>query len=453
MLDPSLLNERIEELEQGLKRRNVGLEVVSNVKSLSQRRKSLIKSVEALKAARNQGATLVAQLKAKAKTDALAGTQAEEKILENRKLGDEIKIADQELESVSEQLTELALHLPNIPHEGVPSGTSAEDNQLVKSWGTPRTISEPISDHVSLGLKHKILDFERAALLSGARFSLLMGAGAQLSRALAQFMLDHHTIKRGYQEVNPPLLVNRKTMTGTGNLPKFEQDLFKTQLEDKELFLIPTAEVSLTNIYADTIMDGSELPVRLTAHTACFRSEAGSYGKDVRGLIRQHQFEKVELVKFTKQEDSFQELEAMVQDAEAILEALELPYRRLLLCSGDMGFSATKTYDLEVWIPSQNTYREISSCSNCVDFQSRRAGIRYRDRPEDKPKFAHTLNGSGLAIGRTLVAVLENGQQADGSIGLPVALTPYLVKFLETTSNSKGPGRLEKRGEQIFIVS
>lgn len=452
MLDSSFFAERFNELEAGLKKRNASLDLLDQLKALSQQKKQMQLQVETLKAQRNQAAQAVAELKAKSKTDPEAARLAEEKIKSNRELGEQIKTMDSALSEVTQKLDSFVMVIPNLTHETVPAGASSDENKEVKSWGKPKALSFTPKDHADLGVALGLLDFEKGSLLSGARFTVLTGAGAQLSRAIAQFMLDHHTVLRGYQEVNPPLLVTRKTMTGTGNLPKFEQDLFKTQVDDRELFLIPTAEVSLTNLYAGSILDGSQLPIHLTAHTPCFRSEAGSYGKDVKGLIRQHQFEKVELVKFSKPEESMNELESMVSDAEAILEALELPYRRMLLCAGDMGFSATKTYDLEVWIPSQSMYREISSCSNCWDFQARRAQIRYREKPEDKPRLLHTLNGSGLAVGRTWVALIENGQQEDGSILLPKALTPYLEKFVGI-KHAHFKGKFTRDSDRIRIVS
>ena len=315
--------------------------------------------------------------------------------------------------------------MPNLPHESVPVGTSADDNVEVRRWGTPREFSFTPKPHWDLGAALGILDFERATRMSGARFAVLMGAGAQLSRALINFMLELHATEHGYTEVEPPFLVNRTALTGTGNLPKFEQDLFKISGE-WDLFLIPTAEVPVTNLHREEILDGRLLPLKYTAYTPCFRSEAGSYGADVRGLIRQHQFDKVELVKFTTPEQSHEELERLTRDAETVLERLGLPYRRMLLCTGDMGFASAKTYDIEVWLPSQKTFREISSCSNTEAFQARRAQIRYRPDGTGKAHLAHTLNGSGLAIGRTLIAILENYQQEDGSVIVPEVLRPYM---------------------------
>jgi seryl-tRNA synthetase len=314
--------------------------------------------------------------------------------------------------------------VPNLPHASVPVGKSSEDNQEVRRHGTPRAFDFEPKPHWEIGDALGILDFERAARMSGARFSVLRGAGARLERALINFMLDLHTREHGYTEFVPPFLVNADALRGTGNLPKFEQDLFKIA-GDWDLYLIPTAEVPLTNLHRGEILDGRELPFRYTAYTPCFRSEAGSHGADVRGLIRQHQFDKVELVKFTTPDQSFDELESLTANAEEVLKRLELPYRTIVLCTGDMGFASAKTYDIEVWLPSFGTYREISSCSNCTDFQARRAGIRFRRGATGKSELAHTLNGSGLAVGRTLVAILENGQRKDGSVAIPEALRPY----------------------------
>jgi len=335
-----------------------------------------------------------------------------------------IKELDGELREVEESLEGLLLTVPNIPHAATPVGASEEENVEVRQWGTPGSFDFEVQDHVDIGAGLGILDFERASKLSGARFSLLKGAGARLERALINFMLDLHTTEHGYQETLPPFLVSRQTMTGTGQLPKFEDDLFHT--EDVDLFLIPTAEVPVTNIHRDEILGADELPLCYTAFTPCFRKEAGSHGRDTRGLIRQHQFNKVELVKFVKPEDSDTELEKLLGNAETVLQKLGLPYRVVDLCTGDIGFSAARTFDIEVWLPAQNCYREISSCSTFTDFQARRANIRFRREPKAKPEFVHTLNGSGLAVGRTLVAILENFQQADGSVIIPEALRPYM---------------------------
>jgi seryl-tRNA synthetase len=338
----------------------------------------------------------------------------------------EVKTLDGELEEIETRLRDALLVIPNLPDPAVPVGPDAESNREIRRVGEPPEFSFTPKAHWDLGPDLGILDFERAAKISGARFAVYRGAGARLERALIQLMLDVHTKERGYLEVIPPYLVTAETLTGTGQLPKFEGDLFKTRAGDRDLFLIPTAEVPLTNLHRDEILDADALPVRYVAFTPCFRSEAGSYGKDVRGLIRQHQFHKVELVKLATPETSMSELEGMVADAEEILKRLGLAYRVVLLSTGDMGFAAAKTYDLEVWLPGQGIYREISSCSNCTDFQARRASLRYRPEAKAKPRFLHTLNGSGLAVGRTLIAVIENYQQADGSVVIPTALRPYM---------------------------
>ncbi|MFL5813404.1 MAG: serine--tRNA ligase [Bdellovibrionia bacterium] len=426
MLDARYFAENVAELEKGLKRRNADTGLIEQITSLSKRRRELIQETEGLKAQRNSASQEIAQLKAKSKTDPAAAAQADEKVKAMRAVGDRIKALDDELRQIEEKFQSIALGLPNIPDASVPDGSSAEQNVEVRRWGNPRKFDFQPKDHVDLGEGLGILDFERAGKISGARFSLSLGAAAALERALIQLMLDLHTRQHGYREAIPPFLVSRTAMTGTGQLPKFEEDAFKTGMADRELFLIPTSEVPLTNIYRDEILPPGTLPQYFTAYSPCFRSEAGSYGKDTRGLIRQHQFQKVELVKIVEPQTSFDELEKMVANAEKVLQMLELPYRTMLLCSGDMGFSATKTYDLEVWLPAQNTYREISSCSNCGDFQARRAGIRFRAQAEGKPQFAHTLNGSGLAVGRTFVAILENYQEADGSVRIPKALNRYL---------------------------
>jgi seryl-tRNA synthetase len=426
MLDPRYFQENLPELEKALQRRNAAPELSSQLAGFSRRRKELIHETETLKAQRNAVTQEVAQLKAKAKTDPAAAKAADEKVAASRAIGDKVKALDEELKTAEGQLQALAMSIPNIPHASVPTGKDSSGNQEVHRWGTPRTFDFEPKDHVSLGEGLRVLDFERAGKLSGARFALYFGAGATLERALIQFMLDLHTREHGYREVIPPFMVNRETMTGMGQLPKFEQDLFKTTVSDRELFLIPTSEVPVTAIYRDEILDPGVLPAYFTSYSPCFRSEAGSYGKDTRGLIRQHQFQKVELVKVVPAENSFGELEGMRKNAERVLELLELPYRTVLLCSGDMGFNSSKTYDLEVWLPAQKDYREISSCSNCEDFQARRAAIRYRSEAQAKPKFAHTLNGSGLAVGRTFVALLENGQDAAGNVKIPKALHRYL---------------------------
>ncbi|MGH9761943.1 MAG: serine--tRNA ligase, partial [Blastocatellia bacterium] len=351
--------------------------------------------------------------------------EAESRRAAVREMGDKIAEAERNLAGVEEELNALMTTLPNLPHDSVPVGKDESSNKEVRRWGDPRVFDFEPLDHVDIGARLGILNMEDAAKITGARFAILTGAGARLERALINFCLDLHTKQHGYLEVLPPFIVNANTLYGTGQLPKFEADLFKLQ-DDRNFYLIPTAEVPLTNIPGGKILDGSELPMKMTAYTPCFRSEAGSYGKDTRGLIRQHQFDKVELVKITRPEDSYEELEGLVKDAEAVLQTLELPYRTMVLSTGDMSATSAKTYDIEVWLPSQNTYREISSCSNCEAFQARRAQIRFRRESTSRPEYAHTLNGSGLAIGRTWLAILENYQQQDGSVTIPDALRPYM---------------------------
>jgi seryl-tRNA synthetase len=426
MLDGKYFQDQVGELEAGLKKKRADSALISQVTSLARSRKELIRETEALKAQRNAVTQEIAQLKAKAKSDPAAAKAADEKVAAMRAAGDQVKAKDEQLKAVEEQFSDLALRLPNLPHSSVPEGADLASNVEVRKWGSPTKLPFTPKDHVSLGEGLGILDFERAGKISGARFALYLGAGATLERALIQFMLDLHTREHGYTEAIPPFMVNRASMTGTGQLPKFEEDLFKTQVADRELFLIPTSEVPLTNIRRDEVIEAGVLPLCYTAYSPCFRSEAGSYGKDTRGLIRQHQFQKVELVKIVEPEKSYDELEKMVKNAEKVLELLELPYRTMLLCGGDMGFGAAKTYDLEVWLPAQDAYREISSCSNCDDFQARRAQIRYRSEAQGKPKLAHTLNGSGLAVGRTFVAILENFQNEKGHVRIPKALDRYI---------------------------
>lgn len=426
MLDAAYFDSKLDELGRGLKRRNASSDLLSQLQGLAQRRKKLLQEVETLKARRNAVSQEVGRLKAQAKKDPKANELADQQMAESRALGETIKGLDDQLKTAEEELRGLALTIPNLPDASAPEGVDAEGNVEVRKGGVPAKLSFEPKDHVTLGEGLGILDFERAGKLSGARFAIYLGAGAALERALIQFMLDLHTREHGYREVIPPFMVTRETMTGTGQLPKFEGDLFKTVFSDRELFLIPTSEVPLTNIHAGEILEGAQLPLYFTAYSPCFRSEAGSYGKDTRGLIRQHQFQKVELVKLTEPESSMDELEKMVANAERVLQVLGLPYRTMLLCGGDMGFASAKTYDLEVWLPAQNAYREISSCSNCTDFQARRAGIRYRKDSKEKPKWVHTLNGSGLAVGRTFVAILENFQDADGNVKIPKPLHRYL---------------------------
>ncbi len=441
MLDPKYFNENTAELEKALERRNASPDLVASLKDLSRARRDLIQETEKLKSVRNAASQEIAQLKAKAKSDPVAAAAADKRVLEMRAVGDQVKALDDKLKVIQEQLDSIALRIPNIPHSSVPDGKDAEQNVEARKWGEPKKFSFQPLDHVALGEGLGILDFERAGKISGARFSLYMGAGATLERALIQFMLDLHTREHGYEEVIPPFMVSRAAMTGTGQLPKFEEDLFKTQVADRELFLIPTSEVPLTNILRDEILAPGTLPRYFTAYSPCFRSEAGSYGKDTKGLIRLHQFQKVEMVKITEAEKSYEELEKMVKNAEKVLELLGLPYRTVLLCAGDMGFGATKTYDLEVWLPAQDTYREISSCSNCEDFQARRAQIRYRKDAQGKPILAHTLNGSGLAVGRTFVAILENYQDAGGNVEIPKPLHRYI----------EGAPGFTRDGDKIWI--
>jgi seryl-tRNA synthetase len=380
----------------------------------------LVTEIEQLKREHNTANETIAELKKQGATDAFNAAREAGKAR-----GAEIKNLEVRLGDVARERDALLLAIPNLPHASVPVGKSADDNVEVRRWGSPRQFEFEPKAHWDLGPALGILDFERAARMSGARFSVLLGAGARLARALINFMLDLHTREHGYMEVEPPFLVNREALVGTGNLPKFEPDLFRVAGE-WDLFLIPTAEVPLTNLHREEMIDGRQLPKRYTAYTPCFRSEAGSHGADVRGLIRQHQFDKVELVAFATPEQSHDELEKLTRNAETVLERLELPYRRMLLCTADMGFASAKTFDIEVWLPSQRTYREISSCSNTEAFQARRAAIRFRRDGTGKTHFAHTLNGSGLAVGRTLIAILENGQQADGSVVIPAALRPFM---------------------------
>src|SRR3954463_3989098 len=418
MLDPAFICDHIEVVRTGL--RNRGLEpdkALEEIATLETARRRLIPELEGLKRQQNTSGDEIARPKGQGH-DTAPVQEA------NRARAQQIKQLGFQLDSVDHQRQVAVLNLPNLPHSSVPAGKSAADNVEVRRVGEPRAFDFVAQAHWDLGPALGILDFERATKIAGARFSVLRGAGARLSRALINFMLDLHTREHGYLEVEPPFLANSATLQGTGQLPKFEQDLFKIA-GDWDLYLIPTAEVPLTNLHRGEILDGRELPILYTAYTPCFRSEAGSYGQDVRGLIRQHQFDKVELVKLTTPEQSYQELEALTADAEQVLDRLELPYRTVLLCTGDMGFASAKTYDIEVWLPSGG-YREISSCSNTEAFQARRANIKFRAGGSGKAEFVHTLNGSGLAVGRTLIAILENYQQQDGSVVIPAALRPYM---------------------------
>ncbi|WP_298432161.1 serine--tRNA ligase [Geobacter sp.] len=415
MLDPKHLRENLESVEERLATRG-GTVTLGRFRELDSRRRDLLREAESLKAVRNAASEEISRIKDK--------SQAQPRIAEMREVSARIKVLDEELRGVDEELQAVLLTIPNIPHESVPVGASETDNREVRKWGEAPRFGFTPKPHWEVGEALGILDFERGAKLTGARFTLYRGAGARLERALINFMLDLHTERHGYVETLPPFMVNRESMTGTGQLPKFEEDLFR--LADTDYYLIPTAEVPVTNIHRGEILKGSELPLSYTAYTPCFRKEAGSYGKDVRGLIRQHQFNKVELVKFAHPATSYDELERLLADAEEVLRQLGLHYRVVELCTGDMGFSAAKTYDIEVWLPAQDTYREISSCSNFEDFQARRASIRFREDDKAKPEFIHTLNGSGLAVGRTLVAILENYQQEDGTVAVPEVLRPYM---------------------------
>ncbi len=390
------------------------------LRTLIEQRRTLTGQVEQLRSELNKGSEKIAKLKREKQP-------ADDSMAAMKVVGEQIKKIDDELRGIEETLTDLNLRIPNLPHVSVPVGKDSSGNKEERRWGTPPALTAPAKSHWDLGEALGILDFDRAAKVSGARFAVLTGAGARLERALINYMLDLHTTQHGYREVLPPFLVNRSSMTATGQLPKFEEDLFR--LRDEDYFLIPTAEVPVTNLHRDETLNESALPIRYTAYTPCFRREAGSYGKDTRGLIRLHQFNKVELVAFAKPEQSYEELERLTGHAEAILQGLGLHYRVVTLCAGDMGFSATKTYDIEVWFPFQNQYREISSCSNFEGFQARRASIRYKGsagKKDTKTEFVHTLNGSGLAVGRTLAAILEHYQQPDGSVTIPEVLRHYM---------------------------
>ncbi|APU30319.1 serine--tRNA ligase [Ectopseudomonas alcaliphila JAB1] len=419
MLDSKLVRTQLTEIAERLATRGFALDV-ARFEALESQRKSVQVRTEQLQAERNSRSKSIGQAKAR-------GEDIAPLLAEVDQMGSDLEAGKRELDAIQNELDNLLLNIPNLPHESVPVGADEDGNVEVARWGTPRSFDFEIKDHVALGEQHGWLDFETAAKLSGARFALLRGPIARLHRALAQFMINLHTGEHGYEEAYTPYLVQAPALQGTGQLPKFEEDLFKIRREDQaDLYLIPTAEVSLTNIVAGEILDAKQLPLKFVAHTPCFRSEAGASGRDTRGMIRQHQFDKVEMVQIVEPSKSFEALESMTANAERVLQLLELPYRKLALCTGDMGFSAVKTYDLEVWVPSQDKYREISSCSNCGDFQARRMQARYRNPETGKPELLHTLNGSGLAVGRTLVAVLENYQQADGSIRVPDVLKPYM---------------------------
>jgi len=423
MLDPNLLRTEPDAVAEKLARRGFKLDV-DKLRALEERRKVLQVDTENLQAERNSRSKSIGQAKAR-------GEDIEPLRLEVNKLGEELDAAKAELETLLAEIRDIALTLPNLPDDCVPLGKDDSENVEVSRWGEPRKFDFDVRDHVTLGEMAKGLDFAAAVKLTGSRFVVMQGQIARLHRALSQFMIDLHTEQHGYIENYVPYLVNQDTLYGTGQLPKFGGDLFHTRPLDEEAessnySLIPTAEVPLTNLVRDEILDEEALPLKMTAHTPCFRSEAGSYGRDTRGLIRMHQFDKVEMVQIVRPEDSMDALEEMTGHAEKVLQLLGLPYRKVLLCSGDMGFGARKTYDLEVWLPAQDTYREISSCSNCWDFQARRMQARCRSKADKKTRLVHTLNGSGLAVGRTLVAVLENYQQADGRIEIPAVLRPYM---------------------------
>ena len=418
MLDVKLLRSDLDSVVNRLKVKNFEFDG-DKFNALEEQRKQLQINTENLQSERNTRSKAIGKAKAQGENiqpllDAVAS------------LGDELKQTESALDSVQTELDDLLMGVPNLPDESVPAGKTEDDNIEILSWGEPAQFDFDVKDHIELGTAFGGLDFERAARLSGARFVTMTGPLVTLQRALIQFMINQHGIKHGYTEAYAPYLVNAETLTGTGQLPKFKDDLFHIESENHDLYLIPTAEVPITNFVANQIVDAEDLPLKYVAHTPCFRSEAGSYGRDTRGMIRQHQFEKVELVQIVKPEDSMQALEELTGHAETVLKLLELPYRKVILCGGDLGFSATKTYDLEVWLPGQDAYREISSCSNMLDFQARRMKARWRNPDTGKPELVHTLNGSGLAVGRTLIAIMENYQQQDGSIRVPEVLKPFM---------------------------
>jgi len=416
VLDIKRIRSNPEEVKEALRKRQ-GDYPIDKVLEIDKKRRNLLTEMEQMKAKQNQVSKEIPKLKKE-------GKDVSEVLEEMRKLSDTIKELDDQVKELDNQLREELLGIPNIPNESVVEGKSDEDNVEMRKWGEPTSFNFEPKAHWDLGVELGILDFERASKLTGARFSLFKGKGALLERALINFMVDLHVNQHGYTEMLPPFMVNRASMTGTGQLPKFENDMF--HLPSKDFFLIPTAEVPLTNYYRDEILDEDMLPIYLTAYTPCFRQEAGSAGRDTRGLIRNHQFDKVEMVKFSKPETSYEELESLTNNAEEVLQKLGLPYRVVMLCTGDLGFSAAKTYDVEVWMPSYGRYVEISSCSNFEDYQARRANIRYRRKDNNKVEYVHTLNGSGLAVGRTFAAILENYQQEDGSVIIPEALRPYM---------------------------
>ncbi|GAA0415581.1 serine--tRNA ligase [Virgibacillus sp. AGTR] len=417
MLDMKFLRNNFQEVKAKLTHRGEDLSELDRFEDLDENRRKLIAETEQLKAKRNEASKQISVLKREKK-------DAEPAIKEMREVGEKIAILDKNLKEIEEQLGQIMLSIPNIPHESVPVGEDEDDNIEVRQWGERPNFAYEAQPHWDIATNLGILDFERAGKVTGSRFVFYKGLGARLERALWNFMMDLHADEHGYEEMIPPYMVNRTSMTGTGQLPKFEEDAFK--LVDWDYFMAPTAEVPVTNYHRDEILSSDDLPKKYAAFSGCFRSEAGSAGRDTRGLIRQHQFNKVELVHFVKPEESYETLEMLTGHAEKVLQLLELPYRVMSMCTGDLGFTAAKKYDIEVWIPSQNTYREISSCSNFEDFQARRAGIRFRRDVKAKPEFVHTLNGSGLAIGRTVAAILENYQQADGTVEIPKVLKPYM---------------------------
>lgn len=419
MLDIKRIRTNTEEIKEALGNRGEAFDVsvIDEIVQLDERRREILVEVETLKNKRKQTSSEIPKLKK-------AGENVEGILAEMKELADKIKDLDAEVSKIDEKIKYHMLRIPNIPNKNVPDGKTDEDNVEIRKWGEVPQFNFTTKAHWDIGVDLGVLDFERAAKITGSRFTVYKGLGARLERAVISYFLDTHTDKNGYTEVLPPYMVNRNSMTGTGQLPKFEEDAFR--VENDDYFLIPTAEVPVTNLYSNEILDGEALPIKHAAYSACFRSEAGSAGRDTRGLIRQHQFNKVELVKFAKPENSYEELEKLTKDAESVLVGLGLPYRVVRICKGDLGFTAALKYDIEVWMPSYNRYVEISSCSNFEDFQARRANIKYRETPKDKPQFVHTLNGSGVAVGRTVAAILENYQQEDGSVVIPEALRPYM---------------------------
>lgn len=416
MLDIRWIRSNADEVKAYLANRNNDFDI-EPLLSLDEEKRKLLSETEELKAKRNEGSRKVGMAKSK-------GEDAAELMEEMRVIGDRVRDIDSTLAEIEEKMNNMLLSIPNRPHDSVPVGKDENDNPVVRRWGEPKSFDFEPKAHWDIGEAAGIMDFEKGAALAQSRFTVLKGMGARLERALLNFMLDLHTEKHGYLEVQPPFMVSSKTMQGTGQLPKFADDLYKCENDD--LWLIPTAEVPLTNLFAGEILEEEQLPFYCTAYTPCFRREAGAYGRDVRGMLRQHQFDKVEMVKISTPERSYEELEMLTDNAEEVLRLLEIPHRTVCLCTGDMGFGSSKTYDIEVWLPSQDKYREISSCSNCEDFQARRMNTRYRPKGGGKPQFVHTLNGSGIAVGRTLIAVLENYQREDGSVAVPKALAPYM---------------------------